>query len=106
MTRTELKWEWFWSQAGVLILAQDQGYSEHRMGEDKEPQLVFHAEQLPALMASLKKAAAEWVPEIQSDIVHQQRVIEELRAMAAEVPCQPLPTPEKPKPSKKTGGAP
>lgn len=98
---TPMTFECPWGWNGLLLLKQNQIEDDYRMGEDKEPTLAFHAEQLPALMAAIKAAAAEGVQEIAGDIRHHQAVLAELRALADE-PLSPA-TPEKP--AKKKGGA-
>lgn len=96
-----MKFECGWDNNGMLFLEQDQCATGYRTGDDKKPRLVFHAEEVPALMAAIKAAAAEGVQEIAGDIRHHQAVLAELRALADE-PLPPV-TPERP--AKKKGGA-
>ena len=98
-TDTPMKFDCGWGGDGLLFLSQDQSKLVDLYGGHKQPTLVLYAEQLPALMAAIKAAAAEGVQEIAGEIRHHQAVLAELRALADEP--LPLVTPEKP--AKKKG---
>ena len=80
-TDAAMGWECFWNGHGMLTLTQNQALSPLRDGA-KTASLYFEAQELPALLADLRRAAEEGAENADTEGRVQADLAGELRAAA------------------------